>query len=79
MATKVTDPHDLLVHRRHVQNVEQAFKVLGETPQATTAPAGLSSGSDPLTIRDSRGLAPGSPTLMAKGRAAPWGLTPGLG
>jgi ferritin-like metal-binding protein YciE len=77
-ATKVTDPHDLLVHklklllttereieqmlpklereahdeelkqgfrrhleetRRHVQNVEQAFKVLGETPQATTAPA----------------------------------------
>jgi ferritin-like metal-binding protein YciE len=78
MATKVTDPHDLLVHKlkvllstereieqmlpklereaydeelkqgfrrhleetkRHVQNVEQAFKVLGETPQATTAPA----------------------------------------
>jgi ferritin-like metal-binding protein YciE len=78
MATKVTDPHDLLVHklklllttereieqmlpklereahdeelkqgfrrhleetRRHVQNVEQAFKVLGEKPQATTAPA----------------------------------------
>jgi ferritin-like metal-binding protein YciE len=78
MATKVTDPQDLLVHklkvllstereieqmlpklereahdeelkegfrrhleetRRHVQNVEQAFKVLGETPQGTTTPA----------------------------------------
>jgi ferritin-like metal-binding protein YciE len=78
MATKVTDPHDLLVHklkvllstereieqmlprlereahdeelkqgfnrhleetRRHVQNVEQAFTVLGEKPQGTTAPA----------------------------------------
>jgi ferritin-like metal-binding protein YciE len=78
MATKVTDPHDLLVHKlkvllstereieqmlpklereahdeelkqgfrrhleetkRHVKNVEEAFKVLGEKPQATTAPA----------------------------------------
>jgi ferritin-like metal-binding protein YciE len=78
MATKVSDPHDLLVHKlkvllstereieqmlpklereahdeelkegfrrhleetkRHVQNVEQAFKVLGEQPQATTSPA----------------------------------------
>jgi ferritin-like metal-binding protein YciE len=78
MANKVTDSHDLLVHklavllstereiekmlptlereahdqelkqgfhrhldetRRHVKNVEEAFKVLGEAPQGTTAPA----------------------------------------
>jgi ferritin-like metal-binding protein YciE len=78
MATKVSDPHDLLVYklrvllstereiermlpklereahdgelkegfrrhleetRQHVQNIEQAFEVLGESPQATTAPA----------------------------------------
>jgi ferritin-like metal-binding protein YciE len=78
VATKVTDPHDLLVHKlkvllgtereieqmlpkleqeahddelkegfrrhldetkQHVANVEQAFKVLGEDPQATATPA----------------------------------------
>ena len=78
MATKVTDPHDLLVHKlkvllstereieqmlprlereahdeelkegfrrhleetkRHVQKIEEAFKVVGESPQGTTAPA----------------------------------------
>jgi ferritin-like metal-binding protein YciE len=78
MATKVTDPQDLLIHKlkvllstereieqmlpklereahdeelkegfrrhleetkRHVQKVEEAFKVLGESPQGTTAPA----------------------------------------
>jgi hypothetical protein len=33
-------------------------------------------GSDPLTMRDSRALTPRNARLMAKGRAAPRGLTP---